>query len=399
MQDIVNSWDALKARKAHYDVISDINKSLILEDHAMASLDTKASKQKSNSPKVSVRTVERPPYVVDCSKLQRFSQKNIIFERVMWDSSWEGYRKEYDEKVLDIITQGKSGYSRVDFALAYASWIVHDSFEGAFSRIKIKTYKTPVDTVGIDWTKTKHEVVNPQKMSGYVKRAAKLFGASLVGVCKLNRDWVYADIDIPKKFENVIVMAVEMDADGIATSPAVPAAATTGVGYSKMAFILACMGEFIRNLGYEAIQCGNDTALSIPLAIDAGLGELGRNGLLITPQYGPRVRLCKVFTDLPLEPDKPVEFGVREFCRKCKLCAEQCETGAISVDDEPNFETACQSNNPGALKWYVNVEQCYLFWCENGTDCSVCIKICPYNVVSAGKVNVSPKEFWQSKEC
>ena len=161
-----------------------------------------------------------------------------------------------------------------------------------------------------------------------------------------------------------------------------------------MAFILACTGEFIRNLGYKAIQCGNDTALSIPLAIDAGLGELGRNGLLITPQHGPRVRLCKIFTDLPLEPDKPLEFGVKEFCKKCKQCAEHCEAGAISKEDEPSFEAVCRSNNPGVLKWYVDVERCYLYWCENGTDCSTCIKVCPYNIASTRKANVTVKEFW-----
>jgi len=332
------------------------------------------------NPKAEINRVQNAPYVVDQSKLRRFNSKNMIFERVTQDPSWEGYMRMYDEKVRDIIAEEKTGYSRVDFALAYASWIVHDAFEGGFSWTKIKPHRTPVDTIGIDWTKTKYEVNEPHEMSTYVKQAAKLFGASLVGVCKLNRDWLYADVDIPAKFVNAVVMAVEMDADEIATSPAAPAAAATGVGYSKMAFILAGVGEFIRNLGYEAIQCGNDTALSIPLAIDAGLGELGRNGLLITPQYGPRVRLCKAFTDLPLEADKPIESGVKEFCKKCRLCAENCETNAISMDDEPSFKMACRSNNPGALKWYVNVEQCYLYWCENGIDCSTCIKVCPYNV-------------------
>ncbi len=343
--------------------------------------------------KIKVKRVREPPYVTDQSKLRRFDNKNTIFERVMWDSSWEGYMRMYDEKVLNIVAKGKPGYSRVDFALAYASWIVHDAFRGGFSWRKIKPCRTPVDTIGIDWTKMEYEVDDQHKMSTYIKQAAKLFGASLVGVCKLNRDWLYADVYIQEKFENVIVMAVEMDAGGIATSPAVPAAAATGVGYSKMAFTLACMGEFVRNLGYEAIQCGNDTALSVPLAIDAGLGELGRNGLLITLQYGPRVRLCKIFTDLPLEPDKPIEFGVKEFCKKCKLCAEHCEVDAISMEDEPSFEVACRSNNPGALKWYVNAERCYLFWCENGTDCSTCIKVCPYNVASAEKADISLEEF------
>lgn len=345
----------------------------------MSSIDT------SRIPKFKVRRVEDPPYAVDQRKLRRFNSRNTIFDRVMWDSSWAGYMQMYDEKVLDIVSEGKFGYSRIDFALAYASWIVHDSFEGGFSWKKIKLYRNPAATIGIDWTRMEYKVDDPCKMSSHVKRAARLFGASLVGVCKLNRNWVYADVDLPMNFENVIVVAVGMDADGIASSPAAPAAAATGVGYSKMAFILALMGEFIRNLGYEALQCGNDTALSVPLAIDAGLGELGRNGLLITPQHGPRVRLCKIFTDLPLAPDRPIEFGVREFCKKCRLCAEKCEGGAISTDDEPRFEVACRSNNPGALKWYVDVEKCYLYWCENGVDCSTCIKVCPYNLASAGE--------------
>jgi epoxyqueuosine reductase len=330
-------------------------------------------------PEIDIEESERPPYVLDSSKLRRFSNKNTIFDRVMDDPSWKGYMRMYDENVPRIIKQGKIGYSRVDFALAEASSIVCDGFDGAVSHTKIKTYRTPLCTVGINWTRTKREVDSPQKTSSILKRAARLFGASLVGICRLDRRWLYAEAKAPKRFENVVVMAVEMDSKGIAASPAVPAAVATGVGYSKMAFTLSLMGQFIRNLGYRAMQCGNDTALSIPIAIDAGLGELGRNGLLITPQYGPRVRLCKIFTDLPLAPDKPITFGVEEFCKKCKACAKNCETGAISSDDEPSFDTVCRSNNPGALKWCVNAELCYQFWCENGTDCSTCIKVCPYN--------------------
>jgi len=355
------------------------------------------SDQTNKNSRIKVERIEEPPYVIDRSKLRRFDSKNIIFERMAHDSSWKGYKQMYDEKVLDLVADEKPGYTRVDFALSYASWIVHDAFKGGFSWAKIKPYRTSAASVGIDWTKTKYNVDDLPKMNVLVKRAARLFGASLTGICKLNREWIYADVDVPEKFENAIVMAVEMDADGIATSPAVPAAAATGTGYSKMAFVLAGVGEFARNLGYEAIQCGNDTALSIPLAIDAGLGELGRNGLLITPQYGPRVRLCKILTDLPLEPDKPIEFGVKGYCRKCKLCAIHCETHAISMEDEPSFEAASRSNNPGTLKWYVDAEQCYLYWCENGTDCSTCIKVCPYNVTSTGKTSLSSKEFWKSK--
>ena len=139
-----------------------------------------------------------------------------------------------------------------------------------------------------------------------------------------------------------------------------------------MAFAIACLAEFIRNLGYQAISMGNDTALSIPLAIDAGLGELGRNGLLVAPEYGPCVRLCKVFTDLPLAPDGPAPFGVTETCKTCRKCAEACEVEAISSDREPSYRTVSPSNNRGIKRWAVDPDRCYTFWVENGACCSTC---------------------------
>jgi len=355
-----------------------------------------SSGKKDSLLRIRVRRVKEPPYVVDRSRLGKFSAKNLVFERVVSDPSWKGYKRMIDEKVPNILKTGKPGYSRLDFALSYASWAVHDGFEGSIARTRIPRYRVSKNMFGVDLLKEKYVIDDPRGMSAYIKRAGRLFGACLTGICRVNRDWLYAEADVPERFENAVVMAVEMDADGIATSPAVPAAAATGTGYSKMAFAISCMGEFIRNLGYDAIQCGNTTALSIPLAIDAGLGELGRNGLLITPQYGSRVRLCKIFTDIPLEPDKPIELGVREFCKNCKLCAKECEVEAISMADEPSFDVACPSNNPGALKWYVNSELCYQFWCDNGVDCSTCISVCPFTKASARKAKVSPREFWKT---
>ncbi len=126
---------------------------------------------------------------------------------------------------------------------------------------------------------------------------------------------------------------------------------------------------------------GNDTALSIPLAIDAGLGQLGRNGLLITPEYGACVRLCKVFTDMPLVPDRPLDFGLTEFCRTCDKCSQACEAGAISTDPEPSFDVACPSNNSGIKRWAVNADRCYEFWAENTAACSNCIAACPFSKI------------------
>lgn len=145
-----------------------------------------------------------------------------------------------------------------------------------------------------------------------------------------------------------------------------------------MAFVASSLSHYIRSLGYQAIPTGNDTALSVPIAIDAGLGELGRNGMLITERFGPRVRLSKVFTDMPLVPDKPIEFGVAEFCASCKRCAEECPSGAVSPG-EPTTEGLTISNNSGIYKWYIDPEKCLDFWARNNGSCENCVRVCSFN--------------------
>jgi reductive dehalogenase len=240
-----------------------------------------------------------------------------------------------------------------------------------------------------------HQVADREQMSEQVKETARMFGASLVGIAALDRRWVYSHtrngspVSIPPALQTAVVMAIAMDAQAIETSPAYLSASATGVGYSRMAFAASCLAQFIRNLGYQAIPMGNDTALSIPLAIDAGLGELGRNGLLVTPEFGPCVRLCKVLTDLPLLPDRPAAFGVGATCIDCRRCAEACESSAISVDPSPSTRVACPSNSPGILRWAVDADKCYSFWIENGACCSTCIAACPFTRSAQKAVRLS----------
>lgn len=173
-------------------------------------------------------------------------------------------------------------------------------------------------------------------------------------------------------------MAVAMDYDSTRYSPDAISGASTGLGYSQQAVLANLVATFIRGLGYRAIPCGNDTAPSIPLAMAAGLGELGRNGLLITEKFGPRIRICKVFTDLPLKHDDYKPFGVTEFCRTCKKCAVNCPAQAISYD-EPTTEGPTISNHSGVKKWYINPEKCFMFWVKNWMDCNNCVMVCPFN--------------------
>ena len=330
-------------------------------------------------------------YVV--GKMERFDQKNEMFKRPLWDpKTLDLGRKFYMEEVMP---KDKPGYRLQDQALVNAVWHLEDSFAkgtqggmtGLYAWEWDGKFNFPLVPPGLRIT-----IDDPVEVTREVKKVTRFLGASLVGVCELDIRWLYSyayltynkrservrKIEIPEEYKYAIVMAIAMDYKGISCSPAHPASAATGLNYSKMAFITGLLTQYIRGLGFKAIPMGNDTACSIPLAVDAGLGELGRNGLLITPEFGPRVRLCKVFTDLPLVPDKPIEFGVWDFCMKCERCAEECPSRAIMYG-EPTEKPNNISNREGLLRWPINAEKCLAFWADNGTDCSNCIRVCPFN--------------------
>lgn len=318
------------------------------------------------------------PYKI--KNLKKFDQRNNIFGRMKYDKNADFYQMGIYDNITKIIGHNKEGYSHLDFAKVMSSWTVYDYFHEAFSSDKL----TNANSVMVKPKLKKLHVKDKVSTTKEVKNISKIFGATQVGITKVNPLWVYSydlygnKINIPKNCKYAIVMTIKMDPSLIKESPNFISCAETGFVYSKIAFCISCVAEFIRYLGYDAIPMGNDTALSIPLAIDAGLGELGRNGLLITDKNGPCVRICKVFTDLPLNIDKPIEFGVKSFCRSCGKCAEACEAEAIQFEKNPSFKTSSKSNSRGILRWAVDYDKCYKFWIENGGDCSNCIAACPY---------------------
>ena len=331
---------------------------------------------------------QNPPKLPFPVPTYRFDQKNEMFKRARWDEKMKPYASRFYE---DIRFQEKVGYRKTDYAFRNAAWNLEWSFGLGNSRSngglyswegvpdKIKKYVEAGEPV--------HE--SPEEMTYIIKKVARFFGADLVGVCRLHPNWVYSyefnlltlehyPIEVPAECKNAIVMVVEMDYEGIRTSPSGVAGAATGLGYSKMAFLASLMAVFIRGIGYSAIPCGNDTALSIPLAMAAGLGEWSRMGLLVTEKYGPRVRICKVFTDLPLKYDSYRPFGVVAFCKTCEKCADHCPSQAISHGDM-TMEGPNISSHSGIPKWYINAEKCYSFWAANRMDCTSCIQVCPFN--------------------
>jgi epoxyqueuosine reductase len=332
------------------------------------------------------RRVSEPTYKrFITGPVQRFDERNTAYSR--GDRGEIPSLREAFERGLK--TKGEKnipGFTREDYALLMAGRAIDTLVRrAAFSRDSLPArWPIPVEPTPIP---------DPAQMSQKVKKVATWFGAALVGICELNHLWIYSHwgehnaklsqmaepgdpLEIPEQYRYAVVVAVEMDYDDVRRSPAV--APSVDLGYSEMAFVATSVAEFIRFLGYHAIPSGNDTALSIPLAVDAGLGELGRNGLLITQEYGPRVRLCKVFTDLPLKADGPIDIGVQDLCEKCDKCARYCPGQAI-MKEERTDQPRNRCNNSGVLKWPLDAERCVEWWYRNGTGCTNCIRVCPWN--------------------
>jgi reductive dehalogenase len=349
--------------------------------------------------------VKNFPYEYDHDKIKRMSEKSTTFSRNVWDPDRQD-RPETKENLTYInLVEGEGkvpNQTRLDYALMTAAW--HGARSGGGLSYQWESYSggrgTFRDKLG-PWDPSDLDMTW-EEASLAVKHASLFFGASLAGIAELNPLWLYSDyfsptqedrayaipvlaegerfertreaLYIPSSMNRVIALAFEEDYYGIANSPGRLASAAVGNGYSRMAFTASTLAEFVRELGYRAIPAGNGTGLSIPMAIDAGLGELGRLGLLMTPKYGPRIRLAKVITDMPFIPDSPIRFGVTEFCKACMLCAEHCPSAAITGGPR-TWEGKSPSNNPGTLKWYIESEKCYDF---NGFSCSNCKRVCPF---------------------
>jgi len=174
-------------------------------------------------------------------------------------------------------------------------------------------------------------------------------------------------------FPNAMVFTMEMDAEKIRQAPTIPSFIEIFRTYAQLGVVVNRVADFLREKGYNAHPA---PAIAgevnfIPLAIDAGLGISGKNGLLITPGNGPRVRLAAVFTDienLPYAVEKPHGW-VREFCETCNSCVRHCPAGAI-------YERTRAHPDGGPV--FIDHTKCADPF-SNDNGCTLCIKHCPFS--------------------
>jgi epoxyqueuosine reductase len=361
----------------------------------------------------------RPPYGVKRT-LARFDEREAAFYSSRFTTEIMGginWRERMAAAATGKMLKNTPGYGQLDFAFSEASWRSYHPYDQSalMGWMDEPALRRPIEqglrARGATWQGSAGQ------NSAILKQAARFFGAAAVGIAAVNQAWFYA-IDreglpiifadginqpeknqecklIPSHLNRIIVMLIAQDRVLAPFAPSALAGAAVGLGYSQMAETASKVAAMIRGLGYSAVPMGNDTSLSIPMAIDAGLGELGRHGLLINPDFGSLVRICKVLTDLPLEVDRPITFNTAEICRSCTICAESCPTRAISFQREATFDTVCPSNNGGIRRWPVDAWACLKFWANNGKDCGICQAVCPFSrTVPVGLKFNDPALWW-----
>lgn len=221
----------------------------------------------------------------------------------------------------------------------------------------------------------------------FIKEMAHKYGATLVGVTKTNSEWLYSEgwrgcpsdydfSEMPKHWEYAIVMAVPMEWDVILSSPQF---STSMDAYNRVTIAALRLEGCLKFLGYPARAHTPNTDYDLivpPHAVEAGLGEVARTGFCVTPELGGNARMAVVTTNIPMETNKPIDFGVVRFCNKCKLCAESCPSGAISMADSPEGMVL-----RGYEHWYINNGACYNYWRETmgPMGCRMCVATCPYS--------------------
>lgn len=307
----------------------------------------------------------------------RYDERHTMFSRnenKHQPERQENYYQEFPEKLeMDKDWLEKPGL------MSEKSHFYHPlSFNAADASFDIITRLRPYVDGEVNKQKVK---IDAEKMTNFLRKWGKKLGAVDVGFCKMKESHFYSKggrgdqygKEVQIKHQYGIALTVEMDEEFLATGPAGPTLMESAQQYLNSGVIALQLSEFIRKMGYAARAHidGVYEVIAPLVARDAGLGEIGRMGILMVPKFGPRVRIAVVTTNVPIIPDvrKP-DYTVHDFCKICKKCAVVCPSQAISKEGREMIN--------GLEKWQVNHEKCFSYWCTSGTDCGRCMSVCPY---------------------
>ncbi len=222
---------------------------------------------------------------------------------------------------------------------------------------------------------------DPKVLSRHIKRLGYFLKADIMGICRLPESAVYSHdnqgnpIDIDYPWAIVIVMSKERQTLNASNGNDWMGSPLSFQAYQPLGIAAHTIANYIRKLGYQASAqtAGQYQVLMPPLLLWAGIGEVSRAGIILNPFLGLGFKASAVLTDMPLAADKPIDFGLQDFCRQCQLCAQMCPSNAIPMGDKTMYN--------GYETWKLDERRCASFSMLNkhGTMCGKCVHVCPWN--------------------
>jgi len=204
-----------------------------------------------------------------------------------------------------------------------------------------------------------------------LKEFAKSLGVDPIEFVKLPGDLIFQHMGVI--YDNAIILAMEMSEEKIDMAPSQETMTMVFETYDTLGIAANKIAEFLRDQGFaaQADHPLGGLVLFPPLAQKAGIGWVSKAGVLITPQYGSRVRLAAVYTsieDLPFA-EKNEHSWITDYCASCGLCIRACPPRAI-LTESVKQDTGQVTN--------IKQQECFEFFLQN-YGCSICIKVCPFS--------------------
>lgn len=221
--------------------------------------------------------------------------------------------------------------------------------------------------------RTRTHLDDPAAMAAALKAKARELGAGAVGIARVTPQALYEGYSTP--FAYAIVVLMPMDGEETRHLASARAGTEAMRVYREIGRTVIGLAAWVRGLGWPARAYGEGAdILHIPLAIDAGLGQLGKHGSLICREFGANFRIATVLTNLPLAVDAPVDIAVDDLCLGCRRCTLDCPPEAIHD---------VKQMVRGVEKWYVDFDKCVPYFTHT-VGCGICIEVCPWSKPGRG---------------
>lgn len=310
--------------------------------------------------------------------VKKFDERETMFSRRELKPGTKNFQKYYIQhpEHLDLDNTWRQKPGLMDEKAAFYDPVTFAAAEASFQTIgKMGDFINGA-------VKEDKKQISQEKLAQFIKKWMKKQGMADVGITKM-QDYHYYHTkgrgstynkQVTPQYPYGIAITVEMDESMMDAAPKGSAVMESAEKYLKSGVPAVQLAAFLREMGYEAQAHidGNYEVVCPLVAKDAGLGEVGRMGLLMSPKEGPRVRIAVVTTNAPLVADKPsdISYSMNEFCTYCKKCAAVCPSQSIPFDQRKMHD--------GTLRWKINSETCFTYWQTVGTDCGRCMAVCPY---------------------